>query len=67
MLLSYRLIALIYGEKLEGNGPIDKRAAMMVVSEANFDLRFEFSNLNYPGLYVYIAVLEAAEAMVASK
>ena len=42
------------GHKLEGNGPKDERAAMMVVSEANFDLRFEFSNLNYPGTYVHV-------------
>ena len=41
--------------KLEGNGPIDEGAAMMVVSETNFDLRFEFSNLNYPGSYVHVA------------
>ena len=27
---------------------------MMVVSEANFDLRFEFSNLNYPGTCVHV-------------
>ena len=53
--------------KLEGNGPKDERAAIIVLWEANFDLGFEISNLNYPGLYVYIAVLEAAEAMVASK
>ena len=41
-------------QELEGNGPIDERAAMMVVSEANFDLRFEFSNLNYPGTCVHV-------------
>ena len=36
---------------IEGNCPKDERAAIMV--EANFDLRFEFSNLNYPGTYVH--------------
>ena len=40
--------------KLEGNGTKDERAAMMVVFEANFDLRFEISNLNYPGTYVHV-------------
>ena len=54
------LISKLEGKLWDNNGS-------MVVSEANFDLRFEISNLNYPGLYVYIAVLEAAEAMVASK
>ena len=53
--------------EIEGNGLTDELAAMIVVLEANFDLKFEISNLNYPGLYVYIAILEAAEAMVASK
>ena len=32
---------------------------MIVVSEANFDLKFDISNLNYPGLYVHIAILVA--------
>ena len=54
-------------KKLEGNGPIDERAAMIVVLEANFVLKFEISNLNYPDLYVCIAILVAFEAMVASK
>ena len=27
---------------------------MMVVSEANFDLRFEIRNLKYPGTYVHV-------------
>ena len=53
-----RIIFAVYRdleiEKLEGNGPKDERAAMMVVSEANFDLRFEFSNLNYPGTCVHV-------------
>ena len=40
---------------------------MIVVLEANFDVKFEISNLNYPGLYVYIAILVASEAMAASK
>ena len=40
---------------------------MIVVLEANFDLKFEISNLNYPGLYVYIAIIVASEAMVTSK
>ena len=40
---------------------------MIVVSEANFDLKFEISNLNYLGLYVYIAILVASEAMATSK
>ena len=53
--------------ELEGNGPTDERAAMMVVSVANFDLKFDISNLNYPGLYVYIAILVASEAKAASK
>ena len=39
---------------------------LIVVSEANFDLKFEISNLNYTGLYVYIAILVASEAMAAS-
>ena len=39
---------------------------LIVVSEANFDLKFEISNLNYTGLYVYIAILVAPEAMAAS-
>ena len=42
-----------FQKKLEGNGPTDERAAMIVVSEANFDLRFEISNLNYSGTYVH--------------
>ena len=53
--------------KLECNGPTDERAAIIVVSEANFDLKFETSNLNYPSLYVYIAILVASEAMATSK
>ena len=53
--------------KLEGNGPTDERAAMIVVSDAIFDLRFEIGNLNYPGRYMYIAILVASEAMAASK
>ena len=40
---------------------------MIVVLEANFDLKFEISNLNYPGLYVYIVLLVASEVMAASK
>ena len=40
---------------------------MIVVSEANFDLRFEISKLNYPGRYMYVAILVASGAMVASK
>ena len=32
-----------------------------------FDLRFEISNLNYPSMYVYIAIFEAAVPMLASK
>ena len=40
---------------------------LIVVSEANFDLKFEISNLNYTGLYVYIAILVASEAMAASE
>ena len=43
------------------------RQQLIVVSEANFDLKFEISNLNYPGLYVYIALLVASEVMAASK
>ena len=53
--------------KLEGNGPTDERAAIIVVSEANFDLKFEISNLNYPGLSVHIAIIVASEAMATSK
>ena len=40
---------------------------LIVVSEANFDLKFEISNLNYTGLYVQIAILVASEAMAASE
>ena len=40
---------------------------MIVVSEANFDLKFETSNPSYPSMYVYIAILVASEAAVASK
>ena len=65
------MVGLMNGKKivlkLEGNGPTDERAAMIVVLEANFDLKFEISNLNYPSLYVYIALLVASEVMVASK
>ena len=39
---------------------------MIIVSQANFVLKFEISNLNYPGLYVCIAILVASEAMAAS-
>ena len=40
---------------------------MIVVFDANFDLRFEISNLNYPGMYMFVAILVACEAMAASK
>ena len=40
---------------------------MILVLEAYFDLRFEISSLNYPGMTVHVAVLVASEAMVASK
>ena len=43
------------GYKLEGNGPIDERATVVEVSVANFNLVFEISNLNYPGIYVHVA------------
>ena len=33
--------------KQEGNGPIDECAAIIVESKANFNLKFETSNLNY--------------------
>ena len=52
--------------KQEGNGPIDERAAMTAISEADFDLRFEISRLNYPDKNVYVATLVASEAMAAS-
>ena len=40
---------------------------MIVESDANFDVKFEISSLNYPGMTVHVAVLVASEAMVASK
>ena len=56
------------GLQLEGNGPIiNERAAILVVSEVKFGLIFDISNLNYPGMYVYIAIFGAYEAMTASK
>ena len=51
----------------EGNGPIVERAALIVVSDANFDVKFEISNLKYPDRYMYVAILVAFEAMTASK
>ena len=46
----------------EGNGPIDfgqqglwKIVQILVASKAQFDLRFETSNLDYPGIHVHIA------------
>ena len=51
----------------EGNGPIDERAAMIVVSDANFDVKFEISNLKYPDRCMYVAILVACKAMTASK
>ena len=44
----------------EGNGPIDERAA--IVSRPIL-----ISNLNYPGVYVYVAILVTSEAMLASR
>ena len=40
---------------------------MIVVSDANFVLKFEISNLNYPGKQVYVAILVTSEAKAASK
>ena len=36
----------------EGNGPINERVAVVVVSETHFDLVFDISTPNYPGMYV---------------
>ena len=33
----------------------------------SYDLRFEISNPDYPGIHVHIASMMASEAMVASK
>ena len=53
------MVGLMNGKKivlkLEGNGPTDERAAMIVVLEANFDLKFKISNLNYPSTDVHVA------------
>ena len=51
-------------EEQEGFGPKDERVAMFPVFEANFDIRFEISNLNYPGMYLNVAILVASETMV---
>ena len=44
---------------IKGNGPTDEHAVMIVVLEANFDLKFGLSiemwNLNYPGIHVHVA------------
>ena len=40
------------GKKLEGYGPKDERATVVVeASVANFNFIFEISNLNYLGIY----------------
>ena len=41
--------------KQEGNGPLDERATMAIILEVIFGLRFEISNLNYPGIHVHVA------------
>ena len=39
----------------EGNGPLDERETMLVVSETISDFIFKISNLNYPGVNVHVA------------
>ena len=38
----------------EGNGPLNERATMAMIFEVIFGLRFEISNLNYPGIHVHV-------------
>ena len=37
----------LFADKQEGNGPKDERAAMIMASEVNSDLRIELSDLAY--------------------
>ena len=41
--------------KQEGNGPIDERETMLVVSESISDFIFKISNYNNPGINVHVA------------
>ena len=50
--------------KQEGNGPIDEHATIIPI--LTLDLK-SAAPINYPGIYVHIAILEASETTMASK